>query len=136
MTESRRPYGATQPEPIDDNEDRMGSMEELDFDEGDEPTGRIGDLIPEDELEQELPDRRVREAGMTGASTADHHPTDDELDPEVLIREDGARSAKEEGRGTPMDTQLSDVDEDDIGGGNGLDEEELAHRKPLDGKPW
>jgi hypothetical protein len=136
MTESRRPYGATQPEPIDDNEDRMGSMEELDFDEVDEPTGRIGDLIPEDELEQELPDRRVREAGMTGASTADHHPTDDELDPEVLIREDGARSAKEEGRGTPMDTQLSDVDEDDIGGGNGLDEEELAHRKPLDGKPW
>jgi hypothetical protein len=114
----------------------MGSMEELDFDQGDEPTGRIGDLIPEDELEQELPDRRVREAGMTGASTADHHPTDDELDPEVLIREDGARSAKEEGRGTPMDTQLSDVDEVDIGGGNGLDEEELAHRKPLDGKPW
>lgn len=135
MTESRRPYGATQPEPIDDNEDRMGSMEELHFDE-EEPSARIGDLMPEDELEQEIPDRRVREAGMTGASTADHHPTDDELDPEVLIREDGARSAKEEGRGTPMDTQLSDVDEDDIGGGNGLDEEELAHRKPLDGKPW
>jgi hypothetical protein len=135
MTESRRPYGATQPEPIDDNEDRMGSMEELHFDE-EEPSARIGDLIPEDELEQEIPDRRVREAGMTGASTADHHPTDDELEPEVLIREDGARSAKEEGRGTPMDTQLSDVDEDDIGGGNGLDEEELAHRKPLDGKPW
>lgn len=135
MTESRRPYGATQPEPIDDNEDRMGSMEELHFDE-EEPSARIGDLIPEDELEQEIPDRRVREAGMTGASTADHHPTDDELDPEVLIREDGARSAREEGRGTPMDTQLSDVDEDDIGGGNGLDEEELAHRKPLDGKPW
>ena len=135
MTESRRPYGATQPEPIDDNEDRMGSMEELHFDE-EEPSARIGDLIPEDELEQEIPDRRVREAGMTGASTADHHPTDDELDPEVLIREDGARSAREAGRGTPMDTQLSDVDEDDIGGGNGLDEEELAHRKPLDGKPW
>lgn len=33
MTESRRPYGATQPEPIDDNEDRMGEMRELDFDE-------------------------------------------------------------------------------------------------------
>ncbi|MGB4487318.1 MAG: serine kinase/phosphatase, partial [Pseudomonas veronii] len=33
MTESRRPYGATQPEPIDDNEDRMGSVRELDFDD-------------------------------------------------------------------------------------------------------
>ncbi|MFS2160474.1 serine kinase/phosphatase [Pseudomonas sp. Pseusp122] len=135
MTESRRPYGATQPEPIDDNEDRMGSMEELHFDE-EEPSARIGDLIPEDELEQEIPDRRVREAGMTGASTADHHPTDDDLEAETMILEDGARSAKEAGMGTPMDTKLSDVDEDDIGGGNGLDEEELAHRKPLDGKPW
>lgn len=135
MTESRRPYGATQPEPIDDNEDRMGSMEELHFDE-EEPSARIGDLIPEDELEQEIPDRRVREAGMTGASTADHHYTDDDLEAETMILEDGARSAKEAGLGTPMDTKLSDVDEDEIGGGNGLDEEELAHRKPLDGKPW
>ncbi|MCF5279886.1 serine kinase/phosphatase, partial [Pseudomonas syringae] len=33
MNDSRRPFGATEPEPIDDNEDRMGSMETLDFDE-------------------------------------------------------------------------------------------------------
>ncbi|RZI64155.1 MAG: serine kinase/phosphatase, partial [Pseudomonas sp.] len=26
MNDSRRPFDATQPEPIDDNEDRMGSM--------------------------------------------------------------------------------------------------------------
>ncbi len=45
MNDSRRPFGATEPEPIDDNEDRMGSMETLDFDE--EEPGRIGDLIPE-----------------------------------------------------------------------------------------
>lgn len=51
MTESRRPYGATQPEPIDDNEDRMGSMRELDFDE-ETPTAEIGDEIPRAEREQ------------------------------------------------------------------------------------
>ena len=77
MTDSRRPFDATQPEPIDDNEDRMGSMEELDFDE-EEPSARIGDLMPEDELAHEIPEKRVREAGMTGASTPDHHPTDDD----------------------------------------------------------
>ena len=134
MTESRRPYGATQPEPIDDNEDRMGSMEELDFDE-DEPTARIGDLIPEDELAHDLPDERVREAGMTGASTPDHHSTDDDMSPETLIDEDGARSAQEAGDGGPADWDLSIVDENDIGGGDGLDEAELAEFDPLDGKP-
>jgi len=134
MTESRRPYGAPQPEPIDDNEDRMGAMEELDFDE-EEPTARIGDLIPEDELEHKIPDQRVREAGMTGASTPDHHLTDDDLDPESMIDEDGARSANEPGEDRPADWDLSIVDEDDIGGGDGLDEAELAQFDPLDGKP-
>lgn len=135
MSESRRPYGATQPEPIDDNEDRMGSMEELDFDQ-DEPTARIGDPIPEDELAHEIPEQRVREAGMTGATTADHHYTDDDLQAETMIHEDGARSATERGDDSPADLGLTIVDEDDIGAGDGLDEAELAHRKPLDGKPW
>ena len=57
MTESRRPYGAPQPEPIDDNEDRMGSMEELHFDD-EEPSAKIGDTIPEAELEHRLPAER------------------------------------------------------------------------------
>lgn len=134
MTESRRPYGAPQPEPIDDNEDRMGSMEELHFDEDEDP-GRIGDLVPEDGLEHEFPDKRVREAGMTGASTPDHHSTDDDLDPENMIDEDGARSADEAGENRPADWDLSVVDENDIGGGDGLDEAELARHDPLDGKP-
>ncbi|PHN23745.1 serine kinase/phosphatase [Pseudomonas sp. ICMP 561] len=134
MNDSRRPYGATQPEPIDDNEDRMGSMRELNFDDkGDD--ARIGDLIPEDELSREIPEQRVREAGLTGASTPDHHPTDDDLDPEILIREDGARSAEEEGEDNPADFDLTVVDEDDIGGGDGLDEAELGRLDPLDGKP-
>jgi hypothetical protein len=132
MTDSRRPYDATQPEPIDDNEDRMGSIHELNFDE-DEPSAKIGDELPENERKQLMPDERVREAGMTGASTEDHEPTDDDMSPETLIREDGARDASEAGEEGPIDWDLSVVDEDDIGGGNGLDEEELARRDPLDG---
>ena len=132
MNDSRRPFDATQPEPIDDNEDRMGSMEELNF--KDEETARIGDLMPEDELQHEIPDERVRQAGMTGASTQDHQPTDDDLSPETLIHEDGARSANERGENGPADLDLTVVDEDDIGGGDGLDEEEMAIVDPLDGK--
>jgi hypothetical protein len=135
MTDERRPFGATQPEPIDDNEDRMGSMEELNFNDNNEPSGRIGDTIPADELENYIPDERVREAGMTAASTDDHEPTDDDMSPETLIDEDGARSAREEGEGGPADFDLSIVDEDEIGAGSGLDEEEMAILDPLDGKP-
>ncbi len=122
MTESRRPYGATQPEPIDDNEDRMGSVRELDFDDQ-EPTAQIGDELPLVERKRRMRDERVGEA----------ETTDDEMSPENLIREDGARDAQEEGEGEQADWDLSIVDEDDIGGGNGLDEAELAERDPVDG---
>ncbi|WP_339533172.1 serine kinase/phosphatase [Pseudomonas mucidolens] len=132
MTESRRPYGATQPEPIDDNEDRMGSMRELDFDEQ-APTAEIGDEIPAGERAHLMPDERVREAGLTGAATEDHASTDDDMSPETLIHEDGARDAREEGEDGPADYDLSVVDEDEIGGGNGLDEAEMAERDPVDG---
>ncbi len=133
MTESRRPYDAAQPEPIDDNEDRMGSMRELDFDEEDQ-TAQIGDEIPRDEREHLMPDERVREAGMTGASTDDHESTDDDMSPETLIHEDGARDAREAGEDSAADYDLSVVGEDEIGGGNGLDEAELADLDPLNGK--
>ncbi|MFL1525125.1 serine kinase/phosphatase [Pseudomonas sp. O230] len=132
MTDSRRPYDATQPEPIDDNEDRMGSMHELDFDE-EEPSAKIGDELTQAERERLMPRERVLEAGKTGASTADHESTDDDMSPETLIHEDGARDAHEAGEGNQADWDLSVVDADDIGGGNGLDEEELARRDPMDG---
>ncbi|WP_347909043.1 serine kinase/phosphatase [Pseudomonas grandcourensis] len=129
MNDSRRPYDAVQPEPVDDNEDRMGSVRELDFDT-EEPSARIGDELPEKEREQRMPRQRGRESGLTG----DHQPTDDDLSPETLIREDGARDAHEAGNDSRADWDLSIVDEDDIGGGNGLDEAELARRDPLDKK--
>jgi hypothetical protein len=135
MNDSRRPYGATQPEPIDDNEDRMGSMEELNFNDSTETDARIGDELPEEELQAYIPDERDREAGLTGASMDDDESTDDDMSPENLIPEDGARSAKERGEGGPADFDLSIVDEDEIGAGGGLDEEEMAIFDPLDGKP-
>ncbi|SDZ68201.1 serine kinase/phosphatase [Pseudomonas sp. NFIX28] len=130
MTESRRPFGAPQPEPIDDNEDRMGSMEELDFDE-EEPATRVGDPVSTP-AEHRTPGRHSHGPGLT--DNAGDEPNDDELTPENLIREDGARSPREAGEDRPADWDLSIVDEDDIGGGNGLDEAELARRDPLDGK--
>ncbi|WP_445571320.1 serine kinase/phosphatase [Pseudomonas sp. E102] len=133
MNDSRRPYDAVQPEPIDDNEDRMGSMRELEFDD-DEYDARIGDELPEEEREQLMPDERVREAGMTGASMEDRQPTDDDMSPETLIHEDGARDAHEAGEDEQADWDLSVVGEDDIGGGDGLDEAEMADIDPLDGK--
>ncbi|MFC6336491.1 serine kinase/phosphatase [Pseudomonas sp. CCM 7891] len=131
MTESRRPYDAPAPAPIDDNEDRMGSMRELDFGEK-EPTTKIGDETPSKERKH-LPRERVQEAGMTGASTDDHESTDDDMSPETLIHEDGARDAQEEGDDEPADWDLSIVDEDEIGAGNGLDEAEMAEQDPVDG---
>ncbi len=70
----------------------MGSVHELDFDEAG-TDAEIGDEIPRREREHLMPDERVREAGMTGASTEDHESTDDDMSPETLIREDGARDA-------------------------------------------
>lgn len=133
MTDTRRSFDAVQPEPIDDNEDRMGSVHELNFDD-EHPGAKIGDELPDREREQRMPRERGREAGMIGASMPDHEPTDDDLSPETLIHEDGARDADELGSGKQADWDLSIVDEDDIGGGNGLDEAELARRDPMDGK--
>ena len=128
MTESRRPFNSVQPEPIDDNEDRMGSMRELDFNE--QPSrAKIGDTDPQ-------PERQRRPAGEapTGTTDEEHDATDDDLSPETLIREDGARDALEADESFSPDWDLSIVGEADIGGGKGLDEAELAQRDPLDRK--
>ena len=123
MTDSRRPYGAPQPAPIDDIEDAMGSVEPLNFDDDDtyEP---ISDLFIDDEkvkhravLDDEL------ELGLN----------EDDLEQEMLIREDGARDAKEAAQSpnAAADWDLSLVDEDEIGAGKGLDEAELAEIDPV-----
>jgi hypothetical protein len=126
----------TPPQELDDLQDRIGSVEPLDFEKDEERDARrrIGDPVPETQVEQEFPDEREREAGLTGASVPDHQPTDDDLSPETLIHEDGARSPREQGSDDePADQNLRKVSGDKIGGGHGLDEAELASIQPANG---
>lgn len=133
----KTPERDLEPLPIDDLEDRMGSMQPLDFekDERRDDERPIGDPLPDGEQEQRFPPERVREAGLTAAAVPDRQPTDDDLSPETLLDETGARSPREPGDGEAADTDLRIVDEAEIGGGSGLDEAELARVAPLDGKP-
>ena len=123
MNDSRRPYGAPQPAPIDDIEDAMGSVEPLDFDDDDtyEP---ISDLFFDDE--------RVKHRAVLN-DELELGLNDDDLEQEMLIREDGARDAKEAAQSpnAAADWDLSLVDEDEIGAGKGLDEAELAEIDPV-----
>ncbi|MBA1204140.1 phosphotransferase system, HPr-related protein [Pseudomonas capeferrum] len=126
---------------IDTIEDRMGDMRELDFRDSDEHQGRAGDERPARELEQEFPPERVERSGMTGGealSEGIHEDgvTDDDLSPETLFDETGARDPHEPGGDGPADQDLSEVSSREIGAGIGLDEEEMAHVDPLDGEPW
>lgn len=99
------------------------------------PMGPIGaDLgrpLDEDELA-----RRAEDIGLTGGAEPGQGPTDDDLAPETLIREDGARHQFEPGDSTPADRDLETVGAEEIGAGEGLDEAEEARLDPLDGKSW
>jgi len=128
---------------IDDTEDRMGSVHELDFSERrDERQGRIGDERPAREVNEEFPPRRVAESGMTGGealsdSLHEDNVTLDDMSPDTLLDESGARDPYEPGTDDgPADKTLREVGADEIGGGIGLDEAELARSAPLDGEPW
>ncbi|MEN5301000.1 MULTISPECIES: phosphotransferase system, HPr-related protein [unclassified Pseudomonas] len=133
-----KPYTPTE---IDTTEDRMGSVHELDFNDQDDHQGRVGDERPAAEVAQEFPARRVAESGMTGGealsdSLHEDNVTYDDLSPDTLLDETGARDPHEPGSGAPADQTLRRVDADEIGGGIGLDEAELARSAPLDGEPW
>lgn len=99
------------------------------------PMGPIGDDLGRPLGDDELP-RRAEEIGLTEASRPGQGPTDDDLAPETLIREDGARHRFEPGGNTPADRDFKTVDAEEIGAGGGLDEAEEARLDPLDGKPW
>lgn len=128
---------------IDDTEDRMGSVHELDFSERrDERQGRIGDERPAREVNEEFPPRRVAESGMTGGealsdSLHEDNVTLDDMSPDTLFDESGARDPYEPGTDDGLaDKTLREVGANEIGGGIGLDEAELARSAPLDGEPW
>ncbi|MDB6060822.1 MAG: hypothetical protein JWM78_925 [Verrucomicrobiaceae bacterium] len=98
------------------------SVRELDFDDDDIPPPRIGDpRLAKGEIDTEISARRVREAGFTGGETT-HDITADDLSPETLLDEDYQLA-------NPADKKLRVVDADEIGGGNGKDEAELANEQ-------
>lgn len=99
------------------------------------PMGPIGDDLDRPLDDDELA-RRARDIGLTEASQPGQGPTDDDMTPETLIREDGARHPFEPGADTPADLDLETVGAGDIGAGGGLDEAEEARIDPLDGKRW
>ncbi|MBH3338307.1 hypothetical protein I5L51_04195 [Pseudomonas mendocina] len=81
------------------------------------------------------------EIGLTGAATLGESEHEDnvsldDMSPDTLIDDSGARSPFERGGNGANDEELSVVDETEVGGGFGLDEAELARSAPLDGKPW
>lgn len=126
------------PREIDNLEDRMGAVHPLDFDErADEEHGRAGaaaNVSPEEA-------QRVREAGRSGGETLGEGVHEDgvsldDLSPETLLDESGARGPDEAGANGPADQQLREVGEAEIGAGKGLDEAEAARARPLDGKFW
>lgn len=131
-----------QAQEIDDIQDRMGEMRELDFsDRNDERQGRAGDARPDREVDEEFPRERVERSGMSGGETLTESQHEDnvnydDLSPDTLYDQTGARDAFERGGDGPADQELRRVDGAEIGGGLGLDEAELARSAPLDGKPW
>lgn len=113
--------------PVDPEKNRPAELDELDFSDDDNES--FIDLVPEDETE--ISDSRSQDGSPAKPGDG---PTLDDLSPETLIEEDGARSPHEPGDNTPTDKDLRIVNKDEIGAGYGLDEAELARKDPLDKK--
>lgn len=104
----------------------------LSFDDDDDrPPRRAGDLRPAQEVLDEFPPSRVRQAGLTGASMPDGEVTADDLSPETLLDEHRSHSPAAHLDRDPLDTVLRDVDGTQIGAGRGLDEAEEAWAHPI-----
>ncbi len=112
-------------------DEEANDVSDLCFDDA-ESTARIGDPLSASEIERQQPPKRAREAGLTAASHPGDGATEDDLSPEMLIAEDGANSPEEPGQGAPNDRTFKRVSANEIGGGSGLDEAELARVDPLD----
>lgn len=113
-----------------DPADRPAELDELNFEENKPAQNE------EDQLMIEQNDPTVRDVGLTEASRPGQGPTNDDLSPETLILEDGARSPEEYDAGNAISTDktLSIVNDTEIGAGYGLDEAELAELDPVNAK--
>lgn len=134
MKKSRSLYINHAADFTDDDIDSISNVHELNF-SNDEPTPSFADLDPEFEKALDRTLGQFKNNSLTDALPGGE-PTENDLAPEILIKEDGARSPYETGSNKAADQNLTIVDEHEIGGGNGLDEAELARKKPLDGKRW
>lgn len=101
------------------------SVREIDFDEEKRIPPRAGDpRRTASGVDPEISPQRVREAGLTGAET-NNDVTDDDLTPETLLDEEHSIDP-------PADKRVRIVRGEEIGGGRGLDEAELAQ---IEGNP-
>lgn len=128
----RQTQSPIQTQSLDDN-NRPAEIDELDFEKEERPS-RAGDTPEPADVQHYRAAERAREAGLSGAAAPDDDSTNDDLTPENLIAEDGARSPREPGGEEPAEWDLTE--KYDVGGGHGFDEAELARRDPLDKKPW
>ena len=121
---------ATQQNIQRENSNRAAELDELNFSD-DESARSFADVENESITQDDSFARDLTDIAMPGDD-----PTNDDMSPETLILEDGARSPHESGEDEAIDQSFTIVGEREIGGGNGLDEAELGRLKPLDGKRW
>lgn len=121
---------STQTQHFTDN-NRPAEIDELNFNQ-EEKAARTGDelLLESDSAV----DDAVKDMDASSNTSSESDFNEDDLTPEMLIHEDGARSSQEPGADVPAEWDLTVKME--VGGGHGLDEAELARRDPLDKKPW
>ncbi|MGH8519114.1 MAG: hypothetical protein ACREUE_16815, partial [Panacagrimonas sp.] len=103
----------------------------LDFERGDAREGRIGDPKPEREVREEFPGRREREAGTSGGETPDAHVTADDMAPETLLDPEPSHTPRSMRGRAANDSAMSVGGGAGIGIGGGLDEVEMAERRPV-----
>jgi hypothetical protein len=130
---TQREYNEFSDEPMDD--EYPDEFDELFFDDDESPE-RAGEEQSDRKFERQLPPKRAQEAGLTGGALPENYTTQDDMSPETLITEDGARSSKESGGEAAADQQLREASAEEIGAGTGLDEAELGRARPLDERPW
>lgn len=104
--------------------DRPAELDELNFND-DEATRDWGD--------EQRDTLTAEDLDVPQSYNLDQESTDDDLTPETLIPEDGARSPRERDASdnAPADETFSIVNDDEIGAGQGLDEAELAEIDPV-----
>ncbi|HVT34215.1 MAG TPA: hypothetical protein VHE37_01420 [Nevskiaceae bacterium] len=104
---------------------------ELEFEAGDERSGRAGDLRSPADVAEEFPPERERLAGRTGGELPHPGITADDLAPETLLDDNRSREPAARELRDAVDSTLRTVDESAIGEGAGPDEAEMADIEPV-----